>query len=298
MTSSDSSPKSGSADPRVAPLDWPRNHGRVDEVLNDIAAKLARRRKRRIRQSGAALVLGFFVFAGAWGVPWMTSTGHVGSPAATRQSLALADGSTAELNARTRLKTDFRYGRRHLSLEEGEVFFSVVKDAGRPFLVETPAGLVRVTGTQFNIRLAPQGDTEITLIEGSVEFAPADRTTGESSVQAVALSAGRQLRSTTESVEVRTLDSVRSRRRNGLAAGTSRSGRSDPGGSRKPIHVLSREVHHGGARDRRLEDGRQLSARRLAGLSGISLPSARRPGGTGIRRSLSRHRPLRPDRRR
>ena len=205
MTSSDSSPKSGSADPRVAPLDWPRNHGRVDEVLNDIAAKLARRRKRRIRQSGAALVLGLFVFAGAWGVPWMSSTGHIGTPAATRQSLALADGSTAELNARTRLKTDFRYGRRHLSLEEGEVFFSVVKDTDRPFLVETPAGLVRVTGTQFNIRLAPQGETEITLIEGSVEFAPADRTTGESSVHAVALSAGRQLRSTTESVEVRTL---------------------------------------------------------------------------------------------
>ncbi|MBL9205037.1 MAG: FecR domain-containing protein [Opitutaceae bacterium] len=208
MTSSDPSPDSTSSLPRVAPLDWPRSHGRVDEVLKDITTKLANRRRRRLRQGGSTLVLGLLIFAGAWGLPWLRHTDRVGTAAATRQSLALADGSTAELNARTQLKTDFRYGRRRLRLEQGEAFFSVIKDVAHPFLVETPAGLVRVTGTQFNVRLTPQGVTEVTLIEGSVEFIPATRPPSEPSATPVTLAPGRQLRAQTAGVELRTLSST------------------------------------------------------------------------------------------
>ena len=43
------------------------------------------------------------------------------------------------------------------TLAAGEAFFQVAKDSARPFFVETAAGSVRVTGTQFNVRTAPAG---------------------------------------------------------------------------------------------------------------------------------------------
>jgi transmembrane sensor len=74
------------------------------------------------------------------------------------------------MSARTKLHTDFRYGRRIVALDQGEAFFSVAKDHGRPFLVETPLGTVRVTGTVFDIRLADPKDADVTLMEGSISL--------------------------------------------------------------------------------------------------------------------------------
>ena len=69
------------------------------------------------------------------------------------------------------MHVDFRYGRRFLRLEQGEVFLSVAKDAASPFLVDTPAGRVRVTGTEFNVRVVAGSRLEVTLLEGEVPSA-------------------------------------------------------------------------------------------------------------------------------
>jgi transmembrane sensor len=82
----------------------------------------------------------------------------------------LPDGTRAQLNAATRLHTDFRRGQRVVRLEQGEAYFSVVKDAAHPFRVETAGGTVTVLGTQFNVRLLPGGAVEVTLFEGGVDF--------------------------------------------------------------------------------------------------------------------------------
>jgi transmembrane sensor len=103
-------------------------------------------------------------------VPWLRETSAVATIAAHRETLALLDGSSAELNASTGVRTDFRYGRRIVHLDRGEAFFSVAKDAAHPFFVETPAGKVRVTGTKFNVRLEENGAAEVTLLEGTVVF--------------------------------------------------------------------------------------------------------------------------------
>ncbi len=108
--------------------------------------------------------------AAVWIVPYIRDTQKVATIAAQRSTLALPDGSRTDLNARTALFTDFRHGRRFVRLEKGEAFFSVAKDTTHPFSVETPGGTVRVTGTQFNVRLAPDGHPEVTLLEGSVEI--------------------------------------------------------------------------------------------------------------------------------
>lgn len=95
---------------------------------------------------------------------------------AERRSLALADGSSVELNARTSLAITLERDVRRVRLETGEAFFAVAKDPVRPFLVETPAGTVRVTGTQFSVRTDAGGTLAVTVAEGSVEAAPTART--------------------------------------------------------------------------------------------------------------------------
>lgn len=80
----------------------------------------------------------------------------------------LADGSQVDLNARTVLEIDFARDTRHVRLARGEALFAVAKDPQRPFIVETTAGTIRVTGTRFNVRLEADDIVEITVLEGSV----------------------------------------------------------------------------------------------------------------------------------
>ena len=94
------------------------------------------------------------------------------TPAAQRQSLTLADGSRLELNARTSLQAEIGPKVRHVRLTRGEAFFTVQKDPTRPFIVETPAGSVRVTGTQFNVRAETAAALEVTVAEGAVQVQP------------------------------------------------------------------------------------------------------------------------------
>ena len=164
-------PKSAIAAERTL-LDWPRESGQAAQFRErvEIHVKTRRRRRRTIRTTAALSVVAVFVLL--WGIPVLRDTSTVDTPAAHRQTLALADGSHAELNARTQLHTDFRYSRRVVRLDKGEAFFSVAKDPAHPFIVETPAGTVRVTGTQFNVRLTENYQAEVTLLEGSVEVQP------------------------------------------------------------------------------------------------------------------------------
>lgn len=156
-------------------LDWPFHTGVVDDVVAKIEQKVKRRKIRRHRVVGTVASLTVLMLAILWGLPTLLSTSRVATPAAQRQLLALSDGSEATLNARTNLRTDFRYGRRVVHLDRGEAFFSVAKDAAHPFLVETPAGTVRVVGTKFNVRVLPSEKLEVTLMEGSVRLESNDR---------------------------------------------------------------------------------------------------------------------------
>jgi len=117
--------------------------------------------------TGIAAVL---AISAVWIVPYFRDIRTVATVAAQRSTLSLPDGSRTELNAQTTIHTDFRRGHRHIRLEKGEAYFSVAKDSIHPFTVETPGGTVRVTGTEFNVRLGPEGRPEVTLLEGTVTF--------------------------------------------------------------------------------------------------------------------------------
>jgi len=93
--------------------------------------------------------------------------------ATQRSVLTLGDGTRIELNAQTSLSAEIGAQTRHVRLAAGEAFFAVHKDPARPFIVETPAGSVRVTGTQFDVRAESAAALEVTVAEGSVQVHPA-----------------------------------------------------------------------------------------------------------------------------
>lgn len=153
---------------RATLFDRARQQGMAQELADLVVVEVRKQERRKRKLTRGVGLLALFLAVGLWAVPYYRSTDTISTRTANRQTLALSDGSRADLNAQTQLKTDFRYGRRAVRLTEGEAFFNVAKDAAHPFLVETPAGTVQVTGTQFNVRLLPNKSAEVTLLEGSV----------------------------------------------------------------------------------------------------------------------------------
>lgn len=137
--------------------------------------------------AGAMLTAAAAVALALWVGRVPTQTETVATPAAQRQSLALADGTEVEVDVRTRLDIVINRNERRATLAGGQAFFAVAKDAKRPFIIETPAGSVHVTGTRFNVRSEAPGMLEVTVTEGSVTVRPADAQSGD---QPFALSAG------------------------------------------------------------------------------------------------------------
>lgn len=119
---------------------------------------------------------------------------HVATAMAQREVVTLGDGTRIELNARTTLRTELSRSERRVHLAEGQAFFTVAKDATRPFVVETPAGMVRVTGTAFDVRAANGPELHVVVAEGSVLVRPGE-VGASASASPVTLRAGDRLSS-------------------------------------------------------------------------------------------------------
>ena len=138
----------------------------LDAQLGPGGAPVPARAHRRWRMAvgvlaaAAAIVVCVAVLAGR--------PRELATKTAERQAIALDDGSRVELNAQTSLAVNFRRGERRVRLVRGEAWFSVAKMPARPFVVETPAGVVRVTGTEFNVRAAQSEQVEVTVLAGTV----------------------------------------------------------------------------------------------------------------------------------
>ncbi|ACB73944.1 FecR family protein [Opitutus terrae] len=156
-------------------------------------ARATARRRWRIGATGlaAAAVVAFTAIVATRGGEEF-STG-----AAERHVAALSDGSRIALNALTELHVDLGKAERHVRLTRGEAWFDVAPEKARPFVVETPAGVVRVTGTEFNIRARPKGAVEVTVLEGRVRVQPAAAASSET-----ALEIGQQALVTTAALDV------------------------------------------------------------------------------------------------
>lgn len=103
---------------------------------------------------------------------------NVATPVAQRQVLDLADGSQVELDARTSLRVEIDDGYRRVRFAEGQAYFAVTKDLNRPFIIETPAGAIRVRGTKFDVQNLSSDSLTVTVTEGVVQVSPASRDHG------------------------------------------------------------------------------------------------------------------------
>ena len=158
--------RASSPEPDSPALEWVAAQGVGDDVMHSLDVQLGRKRQHRraLAAVGALAVAALFFFLrGTFRPPNPEATA-----AAQRRQIELSDGTRAELNAFSEVSTDFRKEIRRVQLRQGEVFFDVTPDPQRPFVVETPAAIVRVLGTRFNVRLQGPQHVEITLLDGSV----------------------------------------------------------------------------------------------------------------------------------
>jgi len=84
-----------------------------------------------------------------------------------RRILRLEDGSTVELNSRSRIRVGFSKDQRNVDLVEGQALFHVAKDAHRPFIVRSDQLRVRAVGTRLDVNRRTSGTT-VTVVEGRV----------------------------------------------------------------------------------------------------------------------------------
>jgi transmembrane sensor len=93
---------------------------------------------------------------------------------AEQRLIQLPDGSSVMLNTDSILTVNFSRAKRALELKKGEAYFTVAKDAARPFEVTAASGLVRAVGTEFNVALINR-QLAVDVTEGVIEFkAPAE----------------------------------------------------------------------------------------------------------------------------
>lgn len=90
------------------------------------------------------------------------------------RSVALPDGSTVTLGAKSGLKVAFSSAERRVRLLNGDAFFAVTKDPLKPFVVEAGDTEVRVIGTQFDVHRGPE-QVRVAVLEGAVHVTAADR---------------------------------------------------------------------------------------------------------------------------
>jgi transmembrane sensor len=84
-----------------------------------------------------------------------------------RRVVAMADGSTVELNTKTNISVGSGADRRSVRLDGGEAWFEVAHDPKHPFVIQVGDRQVTVLGTKFSIRR--DGDkVEVVVAEGKV----------------------------------------------------------------------------------------------------------------------------------
>ncbi|SEW54082.1 FecR domain-containing protein [Chitinophaga arvensicola] len=90
-------------------------------------------------------------------------------PAGENYQLTLSDGTKVWLNAATKLRFPFHFGRAAREVYiEGEAYFQVAANAQQPFTVHTSLTSVQVLGTAFNINTYQTGTVKTALVSGSV----------------------------------------------------------------------------------------------------------------------------------
>lgn len=101
---------------------------------------------------------------------WMRSAPVYSTGIGQKRLITLPDGSTIHLNASSRVLVRYSKTRREIDLIRGQALFVDTYEPDRPFVVRSPATVVRAIGTQFDVNLL-ETETIVTVIQGQVAVA-------------------------------------------------------------------------------------------------------------------------------
>lgn len=134
-------------------------------------------RRRLLAWAGAAAAS---VAAGGLALPLLTAGEAHATAVGEVRLVPLADGSTMTLNTDSRAVVRFDKGRREVEVTRGEAYFSVARDAARPFVVKLGARSVHAGGGAFTAQRLEAGRSEVTIQSGDLRLdaAGADRPVG------------------------------------------------------------------------------------------------------------------------
>ncbi|WP_425254194.1 FecR domain-containing protein [Janthinobacterium sp. NFX145] len=161
---------------------------RMDGQLGAIPAALAipALQAAQQRRRAAAKILALLVAAGG-GIalgqaglqsgPWQALTASLRTAPGQRRHVTLADGGRLEVNTDSALDVAYSATHRRIRLHHGEIIITTAPDP-RPFLVDTPHGVIRALGTRFGVRCDGDGDGDgstVSVYEHAVEVRCAAR---------------------------------------------------------------------------------------------------------------------------
>lgn len=86
----------------------------------------------------------------------------------------LKDGSTVLLNTESSIRVRYDKGQRRVTLLKGEAYFSVARDALRPFVVEVDGRRLRTAQAGFRVRKLDRDPVDVLVNQGQVEVAGAE----------------------------------------------------------------------------------------------------------------------------
>lgn len=189
--------------------DWQRWHAadplhqqawqRMEAVRSQMArvpGQLAAGSLQGASHSRRQVLRGFVLLASAGGLATLGWRSELGQSLAAdyrtgvgeRQRFTLDDGSALMLDTASAVDVRFDGNQRRLILRSGALWVQTAADARqRPFLVETPHGLVRALGTRFTVA-SQDGSSTVAVLEKAVEVSTRNAPT------AIRLEAGQQLR--------------------------------------------------------------------------------------------------------
>lgn len=115
----------------------------------------------------AAVLIVLLGAAGAWFISQRASQPLIVSSGEQIKQDVLPDGSQITLNKQSTITYAGNRKGRNVKLE-GEAFFNVAQDPGKPFVIKVNEVTVTVLGTSFNVK-STNGKTEVIVETGAVE---------------------------------------------------------------------------------------------------------------------------------
>jgi len=122
---------------------------------------------RQWRRPAIAVSLAVLAIAGGTLMMLELSAPTYATAQGEQRRIELADGSTVELNSRSRIRVKYSKQERDVEIVEGQALFKVAHDANRPFIVAVGATRIRAIGTQFDV-YKKSGTTVVSVVEGRV----------------------------------------------------------------------------------------------------------------------------------